>query len=321
MNHILRYVDPLVRLLLLAILLATLLPVSDAARPVAQLISNLAIFLLFLLNGLRLPRNEVLHGIRNFRFLVPLVLWCFGGMALAGWGVSKVAATVLPPTVALGFLYLGTLPSTVQSATAYCSIGGGNVASSVVAAALLNIAGVFVTAPLFSLLAGSARAGIDEHGLINVALVLILPFVIGQVAQHRAAHWVKDNRGLATWADRGCIAIAVYVAFSGAVSQGIWHTVAPAAWGALILLIVALLVFAFGGAWVLGGILRLRRGDRIALLFSGGQKSVAMGAPLAAVLFPPAVAGVLLLPVLTYHLFQLVLSAPIAARLARHPHH
>ena len=33
--------------------------------------------------------------------------------------------------VALGFLYLGTLPSTVQSATAYCSIAGGKVASSV----------------------------------------------------------------------------------------------------------------------------------------------------------------------------------------------
>jgi sodium/bile acid cotransporter 7 len=60
----------------------------------------------------------------------------------------------------------------------------------------------------------------------------------------------------------------------------------------------------------------LRRGDRIALLFSGAQKSIAMGAPLAAVLFPPAVAGVLLLPVLVYHLLQLILSAPIAARLS-----
>jgi sodium/bile acid cotransporter 7 len=35
------------------------------------------------------------------------------------------------------------------------------------------------------------------------------------------------------------------------------------------------------------------------------------------VLFPPAIAGLLLLPVLTYHLLQLVLSAPLAARLSR----
>ena len=318
MKRVFRYFDPLVRLLIVAIALATVLPVSNEARPIAQLVSNLAVFLLFLLNGLRLPRDEVLHGIRNVRFLAPLVLWSFGAMALAGWGASKLAAEVLPATVALGFLYLGTLPSTVQSATAYSSIAGGNVASSVVAAALLNILGVFVTAPLFSLMAGSARAGIDEHGLVNVATVLLLPFVIGQVAQHRAGHWVKDNRVLATWADRTCIAIAVYVAFSGAVDQGIWHTIAPAAWLALVAIILVMLAFAFGGAWLLGGAAGLRRGDRIALLFSGAQKSIAMGAPLAAVLFPPAVAGVLLLPVLIYHLLQLILSAPIAARLAHH---
>lgn len=313
-----RHFDPLVRLLVLAILLATFLPVTGSLRPLAQLISNTAVFLLFLLNGLRLPRDEVLRGIRNWRFLVPLVLWCFGAMALAGWGASQLAQQVLPATVALGFLYLGTLPSTVQSATAYCSLAGGNVASSVVAAALLNILGVFVSAPLFSLMAGSAGAGIDTNGLIKVALVLLLPFLIGQLAQHRAAHWVKDNRVLATWMDRTCIAIAVYVAFSGAVEEGVWVTIAPPAWAALVGIVAALLVVAFGGAWLLGGAMELARGDRIALLFSGGQKSIAMGAPLAAVLFPPALAGILLLPLLSYHLLQLVLSAPIAARLARH---
>ena len=71
-----------------------------------------------------------------------------------------------------------------------------------------------------------------------------------------------------------------------------------------------------GSGLRLGGALGLRRDDRIAFLFAGAQKSIALGAPLAAVLFPPAVAGLLLLPVLTYHLLQLVLSAPLAARLA-----
>jgi sodium/bile acid cotransporter 7 len=77
----------------------------------------------------------------------------------------------------------------------------------------------------------------------------------------------------------------------------------------------AFLAFGFGGAWLLGGSLGLRRDDRIAFLFAGAQKSIALGAPLASVLFPPAVAG-LLLPVLTYHLLQLVLSAPLATRLS-----
>jgi sodium/bile acid cotransporter 7 len=49
------------------------------------------------------------------------------------------------------------------------------------------------------------------------------------------------------------------------------------------------------------------------MVFAGAQKSVAMGAPLATVLFPPASAGVILLPLLVYHLAQMVVAAPVAA--------
>jgi len=310
-------IDPLVRLLVVAILLASLLPVSGGGREVAQAISNGAVFLLFLLNGLRLPRADVLRGIGNTRFLVPLVAWCFVAMPLAGWGLSLALDNRLPPLVALGFLYLGTLPSTVQSATAYCSLAGGNVAHSVVAAALLNILGVFVTAPLFSAMAGSEAASFDVAALEKVALILLLPFLFGQLAQNRFGPLVREHRTLATWMDRTAIAIAVYVAFSGAVAEGLWQRVGLADWAVLLAAVGALLAFAFGGAWLAGGWLRLDRGDRIALLFSGAQKSIAMGAPLASVLFGAGTAGLVLLPVLVYHLLQLVLSAPIAARLSR----
>jgi sodium/bile acid cotransporter 7 len=284
---------------------------------VAQWASNAAVFLLFLLNGLRLPRSEVIRGIGNVRFLGPLVLWCFGAMALAGWGLSHLVAGRLPPLVALGFLYLGTLPSTVQSATAYCSLAGGNVAHSVVAAALLNILGVIVTAPLFSLMAGSHGAAFDIGGLEKVATILLLPFLIGQAAQNRFGHLVREHRDLATWMDRISIAIPVYVAFSGAVRQGLWTLVGPADWLVLLVAVLLFLSFGFGGAWLLSGLVGLERGDRIALLYSGAQKSIAMGAPLASVLFGPATAGLVLLPVLVYHLLQLVLSAPLATRLSR----
>lgn len=310
--------DPLVRLLAVAILLASVFPVAAEYRPAAQAISNAAIFLLFFLNGVRLPRAEVLRGIRHGRFLLPLALWCFGAMAVAGWVLSQVGASLmLPPTVALGFLFLGVLPSTVQSATAYSSLGGGNVASSVVAAAVLNILGVFLTAPLFSLLAGTEAAAFDLAALEKIVLILLLPFALGQLAQRIATPLVREHRRLATWMDRTSIAIAVYVAFSGAVEQGLWERIGPFDWLALILLVGALLAFGFGGAWLLAGTIGLHRPDRIAFLFAGGQKSIALGAPLASLLFPPAVAGLLLLPVLAYHLLQLVLSAPLAARLSR----
>ena len=309
--------DPLVRLLLVAIVLASVIPVTGEGRAVARNVSDAAIFTLFLLNGLRLPRREVFRGLRHVRFLLPLIAWVFAGMGLAGWQLSNIAQAMLPASIALGFAFLGVLPSTVQSATAYSSQAGGNVANSVIAAAVLNILGVFITAPLIALVASSEMPGLDLGGLERLGLILLLPFVLGQVLQTRFGKAVANNRTLVSWADRIAIAIAVYVAFSGAVEQGIWRMIAPPSWAALLSLVAIMLAFGFFGAWWLGGVLRLARADRIAFLFAGAQKSIAMGAPLASVLFPPAVAGLVLLPVLIYHLLQLIISAPLARRLSR----
>lgn len=314
---VLSRIDPMVRLLAVAIALAIILPVSGSAREIAQLVTNAAVFLLFFLNGLRLPRHEVWQGMGNHRLLWPLVVWNFGGMALAGWAVWQAGQGWMPSLIALGFLYLGCLPTTVQSAPAYSSLAGGNVASSVVAAALLNILGVFVTAPLFSFLAGGKGAGFHADGLIKVVMILLLPFVLGQLLQGRLGGWVKENRSIVTAMDRSSIAIAVYVAFSGAVATRFWTQVDPQGWLWLAGGTALLLLVGHGGAWLLGGLLRLDPANRRTMLFAGAQKSIAMGAPLATVLFPPAAAGVILLPILLYHLAQLVLAAPLAARLNR----
>ncbi|RDC59815.1 uncharacterized protein HME9302_01010 [Alteripontixanthobacter maritimus] len=317
MRMLARLFDPMVRLLLLAIAFAVILPATGDARVVAGWISDGAIFLLFLLNGLRLSRSDVAGGLRNLRVMLPLVAWCYGAMALAGLGLWHVTASVLPPMLALGFLFLGTLSSTVQSATAYTSMAGGNGATSVVAAALLNILGVFVTAPLFSVLGGGGAVTFGSEALIRIALILLLPFAIGQMFQVRMARWTAANRPLIGWMDRIAIGIAVYVAMSGAVAEGLGTRVDPAAWGWLGAGVAVFLLFGFGGAWTAGGALRLPRGDRIAFLFAGAQKSTAMGVPLASILFTPAMAGLVIVPLLAYHLLQLVVSAPIAQRLTR----
>lgn len=312
-------IDPMVRLITAAILLATVLPVSGAARDEAQFVANSAVFVLFLLYGLRLSRREVWGGLGNHRLLVPLIGWVFGAMTLAGWLLWQAGIGVLPTALALGFLYLGVLPSTVQSATAYSSLGGGNVASSVVAAALINILGVFISAPLFSLLAGSQAAVFQGAALVKVMTMLLLPFVLGQVLQGFTRRWVSGHRRMISFMDRASIGIAVYVAFSNAVEQGIWTRVDLTGWAAVLVGSALMMGFGYGGVWLLGGALRLPRGDRISMLFAGAQKSVAMGAPLATVLFPASEAGIIILPLLVYHLVQMIVAAPIAARLRAEP--
>jgi sodium/bile acid cotransporter 7 len=314
------FADPMLRMLAAAILLAAVLPASGEARQIAQAVANVAIFVLFLLNGLRIARREIVAGIANWRFLVPLVIWVFGAMAMAGLGISLLGTSLVPPLVALGFLFLGTLPSTVQSATSYTSLAKGTVALSVVSAALLNIIGVFASVPIFIALGGSGEGAIGNEAVVKIFVMLVLPFALGQLFQIRAAAFTARHKHHIVWIDRFIIATAVYVAFSGAVEQGIWSQVDAASWVGILALVGGFLVVGHWGAWLAGGLLGLARGDRIAFLFAGAQKSAAVGAPLATILFPPAVAGFVVVPLLLYHLFQLVVAAPLASRLAAPPH-
>ena len=309
--------DPMIAVLVIATTLALLVPATGEARAVATMVSNCGIFLLFLVNGMRIRRAEIARGLANWRYFGPLMLFVFGVMAIGGVGFASLAGSVLPPMVALGFVYLGCLPSTVQSATSYTSLAEGNVGLAVVGAALINIAGVFISAPLFALLGGGGAGEIGSEAIIRIGLILVLPFVIGQVVQDKVIDRIAAHRARIAWLDRAVIGIAVYVAFSGAVEQGLGELFALSDWAILIALVLVMLALALGAAWATASLLGLPRADRIAFLFAGSQKSVAIGAPLAAILFPPASAGFVIAPLLLYHLAQLVLAAPLALRLAK----
>ena len=183
------------------------------------------------------------------------------------------------------------------------------------AAALLSLMGVVLTPLLFAALASTAGVSVTGDAVIRIMTILLLPFALGQILQKWLRPLVAERKALVTWMDRSAIAIAVYVAFSGAVVDGALGKVSASEFAVLGAAIAAFLAFGFGGAWLVGGLLRLDGPDRRTMLFSGAQKSIAIGAPLAAILFSADRAGIILLPVLIYHLSQLVLSAPLAARL------
>ena len=311
--------DPMLRMLTAAVALAALMPAAGHAREVVQWSANAGIFLLFLLNGMRITRSEVLAGAANFRFFGPLVLWSFGAMAFLGLGFSIAAPSSVPPLVAIGFLYLGVLPTTVQSSTSYSSLAEGNVALSVIAAAILSILGVFISVPLFVAFSGTGEGAIGSDVIIKIMLILIVPFAIGQIVQNPTDAFIATHKAKIIWLDRGVIALAVYVAFSGAVVQGIWTRIDPQGWLWTIGMVLALILVAHLGAWLAARSLGLQVKDSISFLFAGGQKSAAIGAPLATILFKPSTAGFIVLPLLLYHLFQLVLAAPLASRLKSLP--
>lgn len=309
--------DKFILLLLATIGLATLIPARGSGLTIVSAISNIAIFSLFFFHGLRLAHEAVWAGLKHWRLQLAVLGFVFGAMPLLGLGASAVIDDAISPSLWVGVLFLCALPSTVQSAIAYSSVAGGNVAASVIAAAMSNLAGVVMTPLVFAALAQVGGAEADLSTIGRIAALLLLPFALGQIARRWLAAWAERNRGWIGKLDKLTIVITVYVAFSAAVTDGLWGRLDGAEMLRLFAFTCLLLAAAMGGAWALGGALGLAREDRITLLFSGSHKSLATGAPMARILFPAAQAGMIVIPLMIYHQLQLMVSAWIAARLSR----
>ena len=304
--------------LLGTVVLASLLPATGAAARWLDGGTDVAIAALFFLHGARLPRQTVLAGLLHWRLHLLILTCTFVLYPLLGLLARPLAATVLTPELALGIVFLCTLPSTVQSSIAFTSIAGGNVAAAVCSASLSSVLGVLLTPWLMTLLAGTSGALADPlQAVAKIMLLLLVPFVAGHLLRPWIGARVDALKPLLKYTDQGTILLVVYAAFGAAVSEGLWQqTPLPALLGTAVL--CALLL---GIAMPLVALIARRsgfdRGDQVAILFCGTKKSLATGVPIAKVLFAGGPIGAIVLPIMLYHQLQLIVCGVIAAKLAR----
>jgi solute carrier family 10 (sodium/bile acid cotransporter), member 7 len=308
-------IDTYLLLLLGMVLLGSVLPASGDFAAVVRTVSLLAVALLFFLYGARLDTSTVVAGLANWRLQGLTFVTTFAFFPLLALGLSLLISGFVDPAIATGILFLGALPSTVQSSIALTGLARGNVAAAVCAASLSNLVGVVLTPLLCSLLLG-AKGSIDPAAIGSVALQILLPFVLGQLARPLIGAWVKRHRLVTLSVDRGSILLIVYSAFSAGMVSGVWTQV-----GVLPLLLTLgaaaamfFIAVAFTG-WT-GRLVGLPEADRTTLLFCGSTKSLASGVPIATILFAGQAVSLIILPVMLYHQFQLIACAIIAQRQA-----
>ncbi len=311
--------EPFVLALVVTVVLASLLPARGAAVRLFGVATDAAIVLLFFLHGAKLSRQAIVDGARNWKLHLSVLAMTFVLFPLLGLALSSLP--MLDRTMATGLLFLTLLPSTVQSSIAFTAIARGNVAAAVCSASFSNLIGVVLTPLLVSLLIAPGHGGgthsTDAVG--TIALQLLLPFALGHLSRPWTGGFVARHKQLTTLVDRGSILLVVYTAFSAAVVGGLWTRVSGASLALLLvlccLLLAAVLLISSRAARLLG----LDRADAIVLLFCGSKKSLASGVPMAGILFPAAVAGGVILPLMLFHQIQLIACAVIARRYAADP--
>lgn len=306
--------DPYVIALLATVVLASLLPVRGGVADGLSVVAKGVVALLFFLHGAKLSREAVLAGLTHWRLHLTVLSITFLLFPLMGLGVGLLPESLLPAPLAMGVLFLACLPSTVQSSIAFTSIARGNIAAAVCSASASNLLGMALTPLLVGLLLHAQGGGLGFSAVQGIALQLLAPFIAGQLARRWVAPWLARRARIVGVVDRFSILLIVYSAFSHAVVGGVWKQVSAGQLAVVGLISAVMLAAVLLASRQIARALGFSKEDEITIVFCGSKKSLVTGAPMAAILFPAATAGLMIIPLMVFHQMQMMACAVIAQR-------
>jgi len=302
--------------MLVATLLAYFIPSFGATGGGmhAEIVINVGVFLVFFLHGVNLSSEQIKHGLKNWKLHIMVQLFTFLVFPVL-WVISnKLLGSHVPALLMLGFLYLCALPSTISSSVALTGSAGGNVPAAILNASMSSVFGIFMTPWLVSLVVGTGSGGIDLGStLLDLCIMLLLPLVLGQVLRPLFGKFFARHKKYTNLIDKIVILLLVYAAFCNSMVSGMWQTqgdtvILIAFIGSAVLLAVILLMTTSTAK-----LLKFNHADRVAAVFCASKKSLAAGAPMAALIFGdnPGL-GLILLPIMIYHPLQLIVCSVMA---------
>lgn len=314
--------------LFLAVILAFILPGPGSKNGILHpdLLNNFGIALIMFLQGLSLATEKIRSGAANWRLHVIIQSFTFIIFPLVGMAMNAALPLVwptVPEGIRSGFLYLCVLPSTVSTSVVLTAVAGGNTPGALFNAAFSNILGVMVTPVLVNLLMQSTGAAQPFAPLLlKIALLTLVPFAAGMLLRNHVRHWVDAHKPWVNRISNAVVLFIVYSAFCESVEEQIWHRYGFWVTGQTLLLVAILFT---GMSFLIYGTcraFRLNREDMIAAYFCSVKKTLAMGVPLALLIFGDrSDLSLILLPIMFFHPLQLLVNGILANHWARQTPH
>ncbi|MCC6863790.1 MAG: bile acid:sodium symporter [Rhodobacteraceae bacterium] len=315
-------IDQYMMLLILTALFASAAPAQGEVAEWLKTINFWAVSLLFFIYGAKLSSATIVSGLTNWKLQITILLCTFALFPFLWLVLNPIAARWLPTAMGVGFLYIGCLPSTIQSSIAFTSVSGGNIAGAICAASISNLIAVIVTPLLLSLLLPqSSNHAINPTVIFSIFKQILLPFAIGQLCRPWLSVFLNRQKLPMTILNRGSILLIVYAAFSAGAVNKIWSRISTMELLITLALCLVMFLVVMTIALSAGRSIGLGRSDLYAVLFCGSTKSLATGLPMAGILFPSPNLPLIVLPLMIYHLMQLIICTLISQQTKQKKNH
>ena len=277
-----------------------------------EILSDLAVVVIFFLQGVSLATNELWHGLLKWRVHLFVQLTIFGAIPLIMWGIMALTGSFFSESLRLGFLYLAMLPCTISSAVVYTHRMGGDASVALFNVTVANIAGIFIVPVWMAWLVNKGGTQVELGPLLgHIVLTLLVPLIIGQCLRRPLLRWAGASKWPISRINTALVFVILYFSFCNAVHERFWEDVTF--WEMVLAIILAGAYYFVATFIAIGGgkLLKFPRADAIAAAFCGSHKTTAAGVPMAKAIFatiPGVHLGLALLPLLIYAPVQLSLG-------------
>ncbi|MFT4832291.1 MAG: sodium/bile acid cotransporter 7 [Psychroserpens sp.] len=303
--------------LLMAIPVAYLIPEGSGFLHLNE-VTDVGIGLIFFFYGLKLSMGTFRSGVRNYKLhllihlstfiLFPLLVLPFKGLMV---GESAHLLWV-------GMFFLAVLPSTVSSSVVMVSIAKGNIPAAIFNASLSGLLGVVLTPLWLGLIIDDAQ-GVSAVTIISKLLLqIVFPLALGIILHHKIGHLAVKNMTLIGYFDKTVIVLIVYSSFCLSFNANLFSGMQLKVLLLLYTAILALFLLVILLLNLVSKKLGFTTEDRVTALFCGSKKSLVHGSVMVKIMFGHSInASIYILPVMIYHISQLLIIAFIAERFGK----
>jgi sodium/bile acid cotransporter 7 len=315
-------IDPFVFAIILTVTFAYVFPFlgnKELVKPLLLAISSVGISLIFFFYGLKLNYTIIKEVVKNWKVHLIVQSATFVLFPLLVLFFYPFIKTDSAHTLWLAVFFLAVLPSSVSASVVMVAVAKGNVPAAIFNASLSGIIGILITPIWMSYFIAVETMEFDFSEIyFSLVVEIIIPLLLGILLQRYFGNWAIRNAAKISLFDKSIILLIVYKSFSESFLNGIFRSI-----GILDMLLLILVVITL--FWLVYYIINyvcfqfnINREDSIAILFCGSKKSLIHGSVMSKIMFAhlPFV-GIMLLPVMLFHGFQIVFVSFIAARKAK----
>ncbi len=315
-------IDTFILAIIITVLLAYLFPQfgSHSSKIDLDLIASIGISLIFFFYGLKLSPEKMKSGLKNWRLHLLVQASTFIIFPLVVLLFYPFVNSEQNENLWLAFFFLAALPSTVSSSVVMVSIAKGNIPAAIFNASISGIIGIMITPLWMGFFLNDADTNF-ELGEIYIKLIteVLLPVILGLLLHRYLGIFAAKYKTFLTTFDKSVILLIIYKSFATSFEQNIFSSLKPSNLVVMILCVVLLFYVMYFMTGYLSTILGFNHPDRITAQFCGTKKSLIHGTIFSKILFQNAATmGIILLPLMLFHGFQIFIISIIATRMGAH---